>query len=183
MAKSKIRTDKTPVDLLTRKQAEAEYARLQADIATHDKLYYQQDRPSITDAEYDELRRRYNAIEARFPDLRTLESLSLKVGAAPARGFAKVRHAVPMLSISSDVSAASSSSTRTPSSISRPNRRSTACLCRCATRRASLSPRRRAATARRVRTLPPISAPLTTCRRHFMAATFRGSPRCAARST
>ncbi len=42
---------------------------------------------------------RYNAIEARFPDLRTLESLSLKVGAAPARGFKKIRHAMPMLSL------------------------------------------------------------------------------------
>jgi DNA ligase (NAD+) len=100
MAKSsKVRTDKTPVDLLTAKQAAAEHARLQTEIAGHDRRYYQQDRPSISDAEYDELRRRYNAIEARFPELRTLESLSLKVGAAPARGFAKVRHAVPMLSL------------------------------------------------------------------------------------
>ena len=96
---SKVKTDKTPVDLLTKKQAEAEHARLTAEISKHDKLYYQQDRPAITDAEYDALRQRYNAIEARFPDLRTLESLSLKVGAAPARGFAKIRHAVPMLSL------------------------------------------------------------------------------------
>src|SRR5438309_2098927 len=87
------------VDDLTEKQAKAEYARLQAEIAAHDRRYYQDDAPSVTDAEYDALRRRYNAIEARFPDLRTLESLSLKVGAAPARGFAKVRHAVPMLSL------------------------------------------------------------------------------------
>ncbi len=99
MAKSKVRTDKTPVDLLTPKQAAAEHARLGQEIAGHDKRYYQQDRPSISDAEYDALRQRYNAIEARFPDLRTLESLSLKVGTAPARGFAKIRHAVPMLSL------------------------------------------------------------------------------------
>jgi DNA ligase (NAD+) len=99
MAKAKIRTDKTPVDLLTKKQAGEEHARLTKEIGEHDKRYYQDDRPAITDAAYDELRRRYNAIEARFPDLRTLESLSLKVGAAPARGFAKVRHAVPMLSL------------------------------------------------------------------------------------
>jgi DNA ligase (NAD+) len=98
-SKSKVKTDKTPVDLLTAKQAKAEYARLQAEIIAHDKRYYQQDRPVISDAEYDALRGRYNAIEARFPDLRTLESLSLKVGAAPARGFAKIRHAVPMLSL------------------------------------------------------------------------------------
>jgi len=99
MAKATVRTDKTPVDLLTAKQAAAEHARLTAEISRHDKLYYQNDRPAISDAEYDALRQRYNAIEARFPDLRTLESLSLKVGAAPARGFAKVRHAVPMLSL------------------------------------------------------------------------------------
>ena len=98
-SKSKVKTDKTPVDPLTAKQAKAEYARLQAEITAQDKRYYQQDRPVISDAEYDALRVRYNAIEARFPDLRTLESLSLKVGAAPARGFAKVRHAVPMLSL------------------------------------------------------------------------------------
>ncbi|HEY1473292.1 MAG TPA: NAD-dependent DNA ligase LigA [Pseudolabrys sp.] len=99
MAKAKVRTDKTPVELLTAKQAAAEHARLQAEIAAHDKRYYQQDRPTVSDAEYDALRARYNAIEARFPDLRTLESLSLQVGAAPARGFKKIRHAVPMLSL------------------------------------------------------------------------------------
>ena len=97
--KSTVKTDKTPVDLLTLKQASAEYARLQVEIAAHDKRYYQDDRPSVSDAEYDELRKRYNAIEAKFPHLRTLESLSMKVGAAPARGFRKVRHAVPMLSL------------------------------------------------------------------------------------
>ena len=97
--KTKVKTDKTPVDLLTAKQASAEYARLQVEIQQHDKRYYQQDKPTVSDAEYDELRKRYNAIEARFPDLRTFESLSMKVGAAPARGFRKVRHAVPMLSL------------------------------------------------------------------------------------
>jgi DNA ligase (NAD+) len=95
----KVKTDKTPVALLTPKQAKAEYARLQTEISAHDKRYYQQDRPSITDAEYDDLRKRYNAIEERFPDLRTLESLSLKVGAAPSGRFKKVRHAIPMLSL------------------------------------------------------------------------------------
>ena len=93
------------VDDLTEKQAKAEHARLQAEIAVHDKRYYQDDAPTVSDAEYDALRQRYNAIEARFPDLRTLESLSLKVGAAPARGFAKVRHRVPMLSLDNAFSA------------------------------------------------------------------------------
>ncbi len=98
-SKSKVKTDKTPVDLLTQKQAKEEHARLQVEISGHDKRYYRQDRPSVSDAEYDELRKRYNAIEERFPDLRTFESLSLKVGAAPTRGFKKVRHAIPMLSL------------------------------------------------------------------------------------
>ena len=96
---SKVKTDKTPVDFLTAKQAKAEHARLGAEIAQHDKRYYQDDRPSVTDAEYDALRARYKSIEERFPDLRTLESLSLKVGAAPSGKFKKVRHALPMLSL------------------------------------------------------------------------------------
>jgi DNA ligase (NAD+) len=88
-----------PVDTLTEKQAKAEHARLGAEIAAHDKHYYQDDAPTVSDAAYDKLRQRYQAIEARFPKLRTPESLSLRVGAAPARGFAKVRHSVPMLSL------------------------------------------------------------------------------------
>ena len=53
----------------------------------------------MSDADYDALRRRYGAIEDRFPQLRTLESLTQRVGAAPSGRFAKVRHAVPMLSL------------------------------------------------------------------------------------
>src|SRR6478752_2340509 len=84
---------------MTPRQAEREHVRLEAEIKGHDERYYQKDAPTVSDAEYDALRRRYNDIEARFPDLRTLDSLSRKVGAAPSRGFAKVRHAVPMLSL------------------------------------------------------------------------------------
>jgi DNA ligase (NAD+) len=87
------------VEALSEKQAKSEHARLEAEIKAHDQSYYQEDAPTVSDAAYDALRRRYEAIEARFPELRTLESLSLRVGAAPARGFAKVRHAVPMLSL------------------------------------------------------------------------------------
>jgi len=87
------------VDALTPAQGKAEHARLEAELRKHDEAYYQRDAPTVSDAEYDALRRRYEAIEQRFPDLRTLESLSRKVGAAPARGFAKVRHALPMLSL------------------------------------------------------------------------------------
>jgi DNA ligase (NAD+) len=89
----------TPPDELTEAQAKAEHARLGAEIGEHDRRYYQDDAPSVSDAEYDTLRRRYNVIEARFPQLRTLESLTQRVGAAPAARFPKVRHAVPMLSL------------------------------------------------------------------------------------
>jgi DNA ligase (NAD+) len=92
-------TTKLAVDDLTEKQAKAEHARLAAEIAGHDRRYYQDDAPSVSDAEYDALRRRYGAIEERFPQLRTLESLTQRVGAAPSGRFAKVRHAVPMLSL------------------------------------------------------------------------------------
>jgi DNA ligase (NAD+) len=90
---------KASVDALTEKQAKAEYARLGGELAEHDRRYYQDDAPSVSDAAYDALRRRYNAIEARFPQLRTAESLTQRVGAAPSTRFAKVRHAVPMLSL------------------------------------------------------------------------------------
>jgi DNA ligase (NAD+) len=89
----------TPVESLSEKQASAEHGRLEAEIAAHDRRYYQDDAPTVSDAEYDRLRRRYGGIETRFPSLRSRESLTAKVGAAPSARFAKVRHAVPMLSL------------------------------------------------------------------------------------
>jgi DNA ligase (NAD+) len=89
----------TPVDALSEKLAKDEHARLGTEIAEHDRRYYQEDAPTVSDAAYDKLRQRYNAIEVRFPQLRTLESLTRRVGAAPSTRFAKVRHAVPMLSL------------------------------------------------------------------------------------
>ncbi len=90
-----------PADLaeLTGKAARAEHERLKSLIARHDALYYQQDAPEISDADYDSLRARLNAIEARFPELATEESPSQKVGAAPVASFGKIRHDVPMLSL------------------------------------------------------------------------------------
>jgi DNA ligase (NAD+) len=96
---AKQKAAKIDVENLTPQQAKAEHARLAAEIAAHDRRYYQEDAPTVSDAEYDGLRQRYAAIEARFPQLRTRESLTQRVGAAPAARFAKVRHAVPMLSL------------------------------------------------------------------------------------
>src|SRR5262244_1966693 len=90
---------KIPVAELTEAQAKGELKRLAAEIAAHDRRYYQEDAPAVSDAEYDALRRRNDAIEARFPDLIRSDSPSRRVGAAPARGFAKLRHRVPMLSL------------------------------------------------------------------------------------
>src|SRR5262245_39261477 len=84
---------------LTAAQAEAELERLAAEIAGHDARYYQEDAPTVSDAEYDALRRRNEEIEARFPDLVRADSPSRRIGAPPAQKFAKVRHAVPMLSL------------------------------------------------------------------------------------
>ncbi|WP_296578988.1 NAD-dependent DNA ligase LigA [Phreatobacter sp.] len=90
----------TPVANLTADAARLEHERLAEAIAEADRQYYQDDAPTLTDADYDDLRRRYEALEATFPTLKTADSLSERVGAAPAGKFGKVTHAVPMLSLS-----------------------------------------------------------------------------------
>ena len=94
----------TPVEDLTLLEASAELAALAAEIAKHDRAYHEQDAPLISDAEYDALRQRNEAIEARFPDLIREDSPSRRVGAGPAEKFGKLRHAVPMLSLSNGFS-------------------------------------------------------------------------------
>ncbi len=87
------------VERLTQAEAEGELARLAAQIALHDQLYHQLDKPEISDAVYDVLIRRNQAIEARFPELVRADSPSRRVGAAPVCGFRKIVHRLPMLSL------------------------------------------------------------------------------------
>ncbi|MBI5122124.1 MAG: NAD-dependent DNA ligase LigA [Rhodospirillales bacterium] len=88
-----------PVETLTDLEASGELAHLAREIARLDKAYHQDDAPLATDAEYDQLRKRLEAIETKFPHLKRQDSPKRKVGAAPAQGFAKIRHAAPMLSL------------------------------------------------------------------------------------
>jgi len=84
---------------VTPHEAAAELERLAVEIARLDRAYHELDDPLATDAEYDALRQRNAALEAEFPDLVRPDSPSRRVGSAPAGGFAKVRHRVPMLSL------------------------------------------------------------------------------------
>jgi DNA ligase (NAD+) len=96
---AKAKKPLTDVANLTKAQAKVEHMRLALEIEGHNERYYQKDAPTVSDAAYDALRQRLEAIEAKFPDLAGKDSPTQKVGAAPARGFAKVRHVVPMLSL------------------------------------------------------------------------------------
>ena len=84
---------------MTADEAVAEHKRLAAEIAEHDRRYYQDDAPSVSDAAYDELRQRLLAIEDEHPELATGDSPTQQVGTAPSEKFGKVRHKVPMLSL------------------------------------------------------------------------------------
>jgi DNA ligase (NAD+) len=90
---------KTEAAGLSLAEARAEHGALAREIAEHDRRYYEEDAPTVSDAEYDALRQRYEALEASFPELKTAESLTQKVGAKASEKFAKVRHRVPMLSL------------------------------------------------------------------------------------
>ncbi|MGL4235926.1 NAD-dependent DNA ligase LigA [Tabrizicola sp.] len=88
-----------PVEALTEAEAKAELARLAEAIAAANTAYHTLDAPEISDADYDALKRRNAAIEARFPGLKRADSPSDQVGATVADGFGKVAHRVRMLSL------------------------------------------------------------------------------------
>ncbi|HZY22588.1 MAG TPA: NAD-dependent DNA ligase LigA, partial [Beijerinckiaceae bacterium] len=83
---------KTDLDAPNLADARAEHDALGREIAEHDRRYYEEDAPTVSDADYDALRQRYEALETRFPELRTSASLTQKVGAKASEKFAKVRH-------------------------------------------------------------------------------------------
>ena len=85
---------------LDKEDARAKYKKIVAEIARHDALYHGQDNPEITDAEYDALRKQLDELEAQHPEFVTADSPSQTVGAAPSSGFKKIKHNVPMLSLS-----------------------------------------------------------------------------------
>ncbi|MFM9863096.1 MAG: NAD-dependent DNA ligase LigA [Micropepsaceae bacterium] len=92
-------TKPAPVTKLSEKDAASELARLAREIAEHDKRYHVEDAPEISDADYDALKKRNAAIEAKFPELIRPDSPSRRVGYAAAEKFGKVKHGVPMLSL------------------------------------------------------------------------------------
>ena len=85
--------------MTARKEAERRAAALRAQIEHHNRLYYVEDRPEVSDAEYDRLFKELQALEEKFPQLRSAESPTQRVGGAPLDELRPVRHAVPMLSI------------------------------------------------------------------------------------
>ena len=87
------------VDGLSESQAKTRLHMLSLEIRANDELYYEKDAPQISDADYDALRQELLAIEARFPQLIAKDSPSQKVGAKASSKFAKITHAVPMLSL------------------------------------------------------------------------------------
>ena len=87
------------VKKLTAEQAADELQRLAVEIAEHDARYHGDDAPTISDADYDALRKRNTAIENQFPDLVRTDSPNLAVGSAVQSKFEKITHPVPMLSL------------------------------------------------------------------------------------
>src|SRR5208337_2157078 len=84
---------------MTLRDAKARHARLADEIRRHDHAYYVEGRQLITDREYDGLFKELQELEKQFPDLVTPESPTQRVGGAPSKSFARVKHLAPMLSL------------------------------------------------------------------------------------
>ncbi len=97
--KKPLARESVPVADLTPREAKREHARLAEEIAKHDIAYHQNDAPTISDAQYDGLRQRLDALETLYPVLAEDNLFSQKIGATPSEKFAKVRHTVAMLSL------------------------------------------------------------------------------------
>jgi DNA ligase (NAD+) len=91
---------------MERQEAERQIERLRQQLHDHNYRYYVLDDPQITDAEYDQLMRRLQELEARFPELIKADSPTQRVGAAPLETFGTVLHSQPMLSLDNAFSAA-----------------------------------------------------------------------------
>ena len=89
-----------PLKKLTPLEAIAEIEKLTKEIEAHDIAYHQKDTPEVSDAEYDALKKELITLEEEFPELASKDSPTQKVGAKPSREFKKIKHAVPMLSLS-----------------------------------------------------------------------------------
>lgn len=83
----------------SREQAQTMISGLSDELREHNRRYYLEDAPTISDAEYDTKFRLLESLEVQFPELKRSDSPTQKVGAAAGEGFAKVTHAVPMLSL------------------------------------------------------------------------------------
>jgi len=81
------------------KEIEKEAEQLRSEILRHSELYYQKDAPQITDAEYDQMLRRLQEIEAQYPQLKSTDSPTRTVGSAVSSGFSQIEHRMPMLSL------------------------------------------------------------------------------------
>lgn len=90
---------KLPVDSLTKEQAVHELERLAREISENRRAYFEEDAPTLSDAEYDALERRNRLIEQRFPALVRTDSPSTSVGSAASTKFTKITHQVSMLSL------------------------------------------------------------------------------------
>ena len=96
----------TAVENLTLAQAREDLARLASLITEANRAYHGNDAPDLTDADFDAMKHRNAAIEARFPSLKRADSPSDQVGAAPSEGFGKIKHDVRMLSLENAFNAA-----------------------------------------------------------------------------